>query len=148
MSRSDLLALLAGGLFSVGLAVAGMTKPGKVVAFLDVTGAWDPSLAFVMVGALVVYGIAFRLITRREAPVLGGRFQIPTRQDLPPRLFVGAAMFGVGWGLGGYCPGPALTSLGTGASSALLFVPGMLGGMVLFHVWDEAQARKAAEASR
>lgn len=133
MSRSSsqtVAAFLAGSLFAGGLALAGMTQPAKVVAFLDVTGDWDPSLAFVMGGAILVYMPLFRLITgRRNAPLLGGVFSLPSRRDIDAPLLVGAAMFGAGWGLAGFCPGPALTSA-TASSQAVTFVVAMLAGMV------------------
>lgn len=146
--RSDVVAFLGGALFSVGLAVAGMTQPAKVINFLDVTGHWDGSLAFVMGGALVVYGVALKLIQRREGPIFGGRFLIPTRRDLPPRLFVGAALFGIGWGLAGFCPGPAITAAGSGMTNALIFLPAMAVGMLLFHAWDAWQAASARAGER
>jgi len=125
-----------------------MTQPAKVIGFLDVTGgAWDPSLALVMGGALVVYGVALRLVTRRERPVFGARFQIPSRRDLTPRLFMGAGLFGVGWALAGFCPGPALVGASAGMKEGLLFLPGMVIGMVLFRVWDERTARIAASSN-
>jgi uncharacterized membrane protein YedE/YeeE len=134
---NHLISFLAGLLFAAGLVVGGMTQPLKVIGFLDVSGgSWDPSLGLVMAGALVVYGVAFRLITRRDKPVLADRFTVPTRTDLPPRLFVGAGLFGIGWGIAGFCPGPAVVALGSGMTEALLFMPGMLGGMLLFKVWD------------
>ena len=135
---SRLLSFVAGLLFAAGLVLGGMTRPGKVIGFLDVTGAWDPSLAFVMGGALVVYAIAFRV--RRERPLLAPEFDIPTRADLTPRLFVGAGLFGIGWGLVGFCPGPAVVAVGAGMSEAVLFVPSMIAGMVLFRVWDRWRA--------
>ena len=138
-----LSAFAAGALFAVGLTIGGMTQPSKVIGFLDVTGAWDPSLAFVMGGALLVYSVALGLITRRSAPVLGPRFQIPTRRDLTPRLVVGAGLFGVGWAIGGFCPGPALASLGAGVKNSLIFLPAMVGGMLLFKVWDRWMAGRA-----
>ena len=143
-----LVSFLAGLLFALGLVLGGMTQPLKVIGFLDVSGgAWDPSLAFVMGGALLVYGVTFRFTTKREKPVFAQRFQIPTRSDLPPRLFVGAGLFGVGWALSGFCPGPASVAAGSGMTEALLFLPGMLGGMVLFQVWDGSTAKtKAAKA--
>ncbi len=137
-----LASLFAGALFAVGLVVGGMTQPLKVVGFLDVSGgSWDPSLAFVMGGALVVYGVAFRVITKRAAPVFGARFQIPTRKDMPPRLFLGAALFGIGWGLVGFCPGPAVVAAGAGMKEALIFLPAMLGGMALFNAFERWRAR-------
>jgi uncharacterized protein len=143
-----LTSFVAGLVFAVGLAVGGMTRPGKVVGFLDFTGgAWDPSLAFVMAGGLVVYGVALRLMTgKREKPVLGARFQIPTRRDVTPRLVVGASLFGVGWALAGFCPGPALAAAGSGSLQALLFLPAMVGGMALFRAWDRWSQQRAVPA--
>ena len=137
----------AGLVFAVGLVLGGMTQPGKVIGFLDVSGgAWDPSLALVMGGALAVYGIAFRLITKRTAPVLTPRFLVPTRRDLTPRLFAGAALFGTGWAIAGFCPGPALVSVAAGMTEALIFLPGMVAGMLLFGVWDQRAARRPASS--
>jgi hypothetical protein len=125
---------LAGLLFGVGLAVAGMTLPPNVQAFLDVFGDWSPSLALVMIGATGVHFVAFRLVTRRRAPLFEARFHLPTRTDLDWRLLSGAALFGAGWGLGGFCPGPALTSVAAGSFSAIVFVAAMTAGMLLEHV--------------
>jgi len=130
-------AFVSGLIFAVGLVLGGMTQPAKVIGFLDFTGgAWDPSLALVMGGALAVYGLGFRLVTRRSSPILEASFQIPERSDLPARLFVGAVFFGVGWAISGFCPGPALVSLGSGMSQALVFVPAMMAGMILFSMWS------------
>src|SRR5690606_36682511 len=118
----------AGLLFGVGLAISGMTQPSKVVGFLDVTGNWDPSLAFVMLGAVLVYFVSSRLVARRESPIFGEGFHLPTRRDLDPKLIAGAALFGIGWGLGGYCPGPGITSLGAGLLTPVLFVAAMAAG--------------------
>ncbi len=123
------VALTSGVLFGFGLALAGMTQPAKVRAFLDVTRAWDPSLAFVMGGAVLVHMVAYRLVTRRASPVFAAKFAIPTRRDLDAKLLVGAALFGLGWGLGGFCPGPGLASLVSGAPSAAVFVLSMLVGL-------------------
>lgn len=138
-----LVALAAGALFSVGLALAGMTQPAKVVAFLDVAGSWDPSLALVMIGAIAIYAVAHRLAQRRSKPLLSARFELPTRRDIDPKLVLGAALFGVGWGLSGYCPGPALTSLATGALTPLLFVAAMATGMLLFELTQRLRAQPA-----
>ncbi len=130
---SALTAAAAGLLFGVGLGVAGMLQPAKVAGFLDVFGgAWDPTLAFVMGGAVLTYGLAHPVITRRRAPWFDSRFFLPTRRDIDLRLVAGAAIFGLGWGLGGYCPGPALVSLTTLGAPALTFVAAMLAGMVAF----------------
>jgi len=141
--RPNALAAAAGALFGVGLAVAGMTRPGKVIGFLDLTGAWDASLAFVMVGAIFVHFVALRLIKRRGSPLFDQTFHLPTRRDLDPRLLGGAAVFGIGWGIGGYCPGPGLVSAGAGSVPALVFVVGMTIGMVAEHAFAGALARRA-----
>ncbi len=133
--RSAGAAGLAGLLFGLGLGVAGMTQPAKVVSFLDLFGAWDPSLAFVMAGAIAVHAIAYRLVRRRAHPLFDARFHLPTRTDLDRRLLVGAALFGIGWGIGGYCPGPGLVSLVTLGSNALVFVLAMTTGMLLQHAF-------------
>jgi uncharacterized membrane protein YedE/YeeE len=132
-----MLALIAGFLFAVGLAYSGMTQPGKVIGFLDFFGNWDPSLFLVMGSAVPVYMLGYRLVNRMKTPLFGGRFGIPSRSDLDARLLWGAALFGAGWGIGGFCPGPALAGLVTGATEVLLFVLSMLVGMMAFKTWDE-----------
>jgi uncharacterized membrane protein YedE/YeeE len=129
-----LAALLSGILFGVGLAVSQMTNPAKVQAFLDVAGAWDPSLAFVMGAALVVSSIAVVIARRRPQSMLGEPLQIPEAAALDLRLIAGAALFGVGWGLGGFCPGPALAGLATGVPAVWVFTASMLVG-VLSYRW-------------
>jgi uncharacterized membrane protein YedE/YeeE len=131
--KGHIFAALSGALFAVGLAVSGMTRPAKVVGFLDLSGAWDPSLAFVMLGAIGVHFVATRLITRRARPLFEERFHLPTRKDLDARLLLGAALFGVGWGLGGFCPGPGLVSAASGSLPAFVFVVGMTLGMFAEH---------------
>lgn len=126
---SVLVNLGLGLLFGIGLVVSGMSDPAKVLNFLDLFGTFDPSLAFVMGGAVLVAFIGFRLVLHREAPLMAPRFQIPTRRDIDARLIVGPALFGIGWGLGGFCPGPAFTALVLGAAGTLVFVPAMLAGM-------------------
>lgn len=121
----------AGLLFGLGLLLAGMADPGKVQGFLDLAGAWDPSLAFVMGGAVLVSFFAFALARRRASNFLGGAMQLPARRDIDRPLIVGSLVFGVGWGLVGFCPGPALVALGAGHWQALLFVLAMLAGMAL-----------------
>jgi hypothetical protein len=147
--RPAVTALAAGTLFGVGLAISGMTLPSKVMGFLDLTGRWDPTLAFVMAGAIAVHFLLFRLILRRRAPIFDSHFHVPTRRDVDLRLIGGAALFGVGWGLAGQCPGPALTNLATGAPSAFLFVATMAAGMVIQREVDLARGprRAAARAS-
>ena len=127
--KRPFIAALIGALFGAGLLVAGMTKTSKVVGFLDLFGRWDPSLMFVMVGAIAVHLVARRVVLRRSAPLLDEKFHLPERRDLDARLIAGAALFGVGWGLAGYCPGPALVSLGSAAWPALFFVFAMTVGI-------------------
>lgn len=136
MNSKTLVAFGTGALFSVGLAISGMTQPSKVVGFLDFFGDWDPSLAFVMGGAVVVNALLFRLVARRKRPVLDTAFHLPSRSDLEWRLVAGGVLFGVGWGVAGYCPGPALTSLATGAVPALIFTAAMVAGMLLHRQVD------------
>lgn len=122
---------LLGLLFGFGLVLSGMSNPAKVLNFLDVAGAWDPSLAFVMAGAIAVTAIGFALVRHRETPILEPVFQFPKSTDLDAKLIGGAAIFGIGWGLGGFCPGPALTALPLAATGTLAFVPAMLVGVIL-----------------
>ena len=124
--------LLAGAVFALGLAVSGMTQPAKVVGFLDFFGSWDPSLAFVMLGAVAVYALAYRRGARRMGkPFFAERFSLPTRSTVDAPLVAGAAIFGIGWGLGGFCPGPGLVAFGAGARTAWWFVPAAVAGMLL-----------------
>ena len=127
-----LVNLFAGALFGLGLAVSGMVDPAKVIGFLDVAGDWDPTLAFVMGGALLVTIPAFRLIFKRPSPVLAEDFELPTKKDLDARLLGGSALFGVGWGLSGFCPGPAVTALATGLTPVFAFVVAMIAGMAIY----------------
>jgi uncharacterized membrane protein YedE/YeeE len=129
--RQRIFEFAAGLLFGLGLILAGMTDPGKVQGFLDLAGAWDPSLAFVMGGAVLVSFFAFALARRRTRNFLGGAMQVPTRRDIDAPLVIGSLVFGIGWGLVGFCPGPALVALGAGHWQALLFVVAMLAGMAL-----------------
>ena len=132
MAKSNISSIICGIIFSIGLGISGMTQPQKVIGFLDIFGEWNPSLAFVMGGAVLSY-LALQLWIQRNfsIPVLGGSFQIPSRKDLDRSLIIGALLFGSGWGLGGYCPGPAITSLGSGSLNALLFVVAMGIGMLV-----------------
>lgn len=126
---SVVINLLIGLLFGVGLVISGMANPAKVLNFLDLFGTWDPSLAFVMGGAVVVAFLGFRLALGRGRPVFDTVFHLPTKQDIDRPLVLGAALFGIGWGLGGFCPGPAFVALGLGAPGTYVFVPAMLVGM-------------------
>jgi uncharacterized protein len=125
----QLAALGSGLLFGAGLLMSGMTKPAKVIGFLDPLGAFDPSLLFVMAGAIAVHFSAYRWLKRRTAPLFAPKFLVPTRRDIDAKLLAGAALFGAGWGLGGYCPGPGVVSLAGGGVQALVFVAAMLAGM-------------------
>ncbi len=127
-----LVNLFAGALFGLGLAVSGMVNPQKVIGFLDIAGDWDPTLAFVMGGALLVAIPAFRLIFKRSRPVLTDDFDLPTNDSLDARLLGGAALFGVGWGLSGFCPGPSVTALASGLLPVFAFVAAMIAGMALY----------------
>ena len=142
--RRHLFAFLSGALFTLGLAVGGMTEPPKVLAFLDFMGAWDPSLAFVMLGAVGVYGLLYPLSTRRSSPWHCDEFSLPSKRRIDARLVSGAAIFGVGWGLAGLCPGPAWSVLGTGSGTILIFVAAMLVGLLVVR----AMETYAAEAVR
>lgn len=124
-------ALLAGLVFGIGLIVSGMINPQKVLNFLDIFGQWDPSLAFVMGGAILLGIPGFRLAKGRTEPLFAEEFHLPTRSDITPGLIVGGVLFGIGWGLGGFCPGPAMTGLPTLDSKVLLFVAAMLAGMLI-----------------
>ncbi|HET7501457.1 MAG TPA: DUF6691 family protein [Kofleriaceae bacterium] len=135
------LAGLSGALFGAGLMVAGMTQPARVIGFLDPLAGWDPSLGFVMAGAVAVYAVAYAQIRRRDQPWFDARFHVPTRADIDLPLVAGAAIFGVGWGLGGLCPGPGLVSAAAGNPSAIAFVLAMIAGMVLRHRLGEPGAR-------
>jgi uncharacterized membrane protein YedE/YeeE len=134
-ARSLGFAAVAGGLFGAGLVISGMVQPARVLGFLTATSAWDPSLAFVMVGAVAVYALALRICARRPAPWFDTAFHLPTRRGVDARLVAGAAVFGVGWGLAGLCPGPSLVNLGAGSASAATFVAAMLVGMILQRRW-------------
>ncbi|SRR5229473_1717773 len=129
------LQFVIGLIFGCGLLLSGMSDPAKVLNFLDlggiVSGRWDPSLAFVMAGAVAVTFVGFQFVLRRSRPVFSERFHLPTQRELDVRVIAGPAIFGVGWGLAGFCPGPALTALGFGSRAAFIFVAAMLGGMWL-----------------
>lgn len=127
-------ALLAGLVFGIGLIVSGMANPEKVLGFLDLAGDWDPSLAFVMAGAIAVGAIAFTFARNRTVSLLGLQMKLPTATQLDRRLVGGSILFGVGWGIAGFCPGPALVALGTGEIKALVFVVAMLAGMGAFEL--------------
>lgn len=143
--KTAVFSAASGALFALGLVVSGMTSPSKVLGFLDVFGTWDPSLAFVMLGAIAVHAALYRVIATR-GPLGGVKLQLPTRKDIDARLVVGSALFGVGWGLAGVCPGPGLVGAMSGALPFLVFVGAMLAGMALVRVW-EATREHAAKAN-
>ncbi len=124
----------SGLLFALGLGISGMTQPEKVIAFLDITGNWDPSLMCVMIGAIGINMALYRITRRRSCPVYSDQFTSPRLRKINVRLVSGAAIFGVGWGLAGYCPGPALVSLTAGTTSILVFVIPMMTGMLLYRL--------------
>ncbi|MEP3244777.1 MAG: DUF6691 family protein [Sneathiella sp.] len=127
----NIIATVAGVLFGYGLALSGMLSPSKVVGFLDITGDWDPSLAFVMGGAVIVTAISFRFLLKRSAPIFGSKFYLPTTRDIDGRLLIGAGLFGAGWGIGGLCPGPAISSLAYADPKIAVFVVAMVAGIVI-----------------
>ena len=142
--RAVLAALFCGALFGTGLAIARMTDPLVVIGFLDVFGAFDPTLAFVLIGAVTTTAVAFHFVLRRQRPVLAAEFQLPSTRTIDMPLVLGAAIFGVGWGLAGYCPGPALAGAGSGATTALLFVPAMLAGGLMHRLFATRLGRRDA----
>lgn len=130
------LVFLSGGLFAIGLGVSGMPLPQKVIGFLDLGGDWDPSLILVMVGSAGVYMIFYRSVRRLSSPLFDTEFHVPTRTDIDQRLLLGAALFGIGWGLVGLCPGPAMTALVSGDPDALIFFTAMVTGMYAHRTVD------------
>lgn len=128
----NVIGLLAGLLFGFGLAVAQMTDPAKIINFLDFSGTWNPTLAFVLAGAVLVTGISFRFILKRPKPVLESRFHLPAAQAIDTRVILGSAIFGVGWGLGGYCPGPGVAAIASGMWAPLVFVAGLVLGTLSY----------------
>ena len=125
-----IISYLSGLVFGLGISLSGMANPAKVINFFDVAGTWDPSLAFVMGGALIVTFIGYRLVLKRPAPALSDVFQLPTRRDLDLPLIGGSAVFGIGWGIAGFCPGGALPALGTGNVNVFIFTAALLAGII------------------
>jgi len=140
---SILTAFFVGLVFGIGLIVSGMTDPAKVLGFLDLAGDWDPSLAFVMAGAILVGLLAFRSAERRERSLLGEPMRLPTATRIDRRLLLGALAFGAGWGLAGYCPGPALASRALGGVKPLIFTLAMVGGMGLFELIERTRTARS-----
>ena len=140
--------LLAGLIFGLGLLISGMANPAKVQNFLDLAGTFDPSLIFVMAGAVMVTFAGYRLVLRRPRPVLAERFYLPTAKDIDARLVGGAALFGIGWGLSGFCPGPAIVSLPLLATGTLIFVPAMLAGIAVARLLMQGKAPRAGPVAQ
>jgi uncharacterized protein len=134
--KNALTAFAVAVLFALGLGISGMTQPQKVIGFLDVFGVWDPSLLFVMGGAVGVHWLTYRWILRRPVPLLSAKWHVPQKKDITLSLVVGSLLFGMGWGLAGFCPGPALTSLASLEIKPLVFVFSMIAGMYLYRLFD------------
>lgn len=141
-----LTSLLAGLLFGIGLIVSGMANPAKVQGFLDLAGRWDPSLALVMAGAIAIGALAFGLAKRRQRTLLGLPMRLPENTAVTPRLVLGSAAFGIGWGLAGFCPGPALVALGAGYPKAWGFVAAMVAGMAAFELVERLRSPSTASS--
>ncbi len=149
MKRQLVAAFGCGSLFAIGLSVSGMTNPSKVLGFLDFFGRWDPTLAFVMMAAVATHAVLYQMITRRSAPVFAAAFSIPKQRGIDGPLVLGSALFGVGWGLSGFCPGPVVTSLASGGQSALSFTLGMVAGMAAYGLLQRQwRGRATAIAAR
>ena len=138
--RTGIVSLVSGTLFGAGLSVGGMTDPERVRGFLDVFGDWDPTLAFVMGGAVIIMAIAWRFVPRMAAPIIAEQFHLPTKSDLTPRLIGGAALFGIGWGIAGLCPGPGIAALAIEPLAAATFVVALLVGMAAVKIFEGASS--------
>lgn len=143
-----LSSFIAGLVFGLGLLVSRMANPAKVLGFLDLAGAWDPSLAFVMVGAVAIGAVAFAIASRRTSSWLGMPMALPATRTIDGRLVGGSLLFGIGWGLAGFCPGPALVALGAGIGKAFVFVAAMLAGMLAFELLERFKLGSGREAAR
>jgi len=143
--RKLILSFLAGTLFGLGLCVSQMIDPQKVIAFLDVSGNWDPSLAFVMIGALLVTVISFPLVLRRPSPFWGECFAVPATRKIDGPLITGSILFGIGWGLAGLCPGPAIAGLAYGMHKSIIFVLAMISGMIIYQIWSNWTISKSSQ---
>jgi uncharacterized protein len=143
-----LFAFVAGLVFGIGLLVSGMVNPAKVVGFLDLAGRWDPSLALVMVGAIAIGAIGFAIAGGRTTTLLGTPMLLPTARAIDRRLVLGGLLFGVGWGLAGFCPGPALVALGTGHMKAIVFIAAMMAGMLAFEWIEKMRAPSPVRLER
>lgn len=135
--KNGIAALVVGFIFALGLGISGMTQPQKVIGFLDLFGNWDPSLIFVMAGAIAVHLVSYRIIRKRKSPLLSMKWHVPTKTEITPALVLGAVIFGIGWGLAGFCPGPAVTALASLSVKPLVFVISMIFGMLIFRELDK-----------
>jgi uncharacterized protein len=135
--KNNFSALIVGFLFAIGLGISGMTQPSKVVGFLDLFGNWDPTLIFVMLGAVCIHILTYPLIRKKKTPLFSKYWHVPNRKDITPALIFGSLIFGFGWGLGGYCPGPGITSLASLQTRPFIFVISMIMGMGLFRLIDK-----------
>ena len=138
-----IILFLIGLIFGVGISIGGMANPAKVLNFFDLAGTWDPSLIFVMGGAVVVTFIGYRFVLKRPTPMMDAKFHLPTRRDLDLPLIAGSAFFGIGWGISGFCPGGALPALGTGRSEVFIFVAALLAGIFAAKILQSALAKRA-----
>ncbi len=135
--KKSIIAFTVGFIFALGLGLSGMTNPNKVIGFLDLFGNFDPSLIFVMVGAIAIHFIAYKIIRKRSTPLFETQWLVPTKKDITPALVFGSFLFGIGWALGGFCPGPALTSLGSFQVRPAIFIISMIAGMLIFKAIDK-----------
>ncbi|MBK9323831.1 MAG: YeeE/YedE family protein [Bdellovibrionaceae bacterium] len=135
--KNGLAAFVVGYIFALGLGLSGMTQPQKVIGFLNLFGTWDPSLIFVMVGAILVHFVTYKIIRKKKSPLFSSHWHVPTKKEITPALVVGSALFGVGWGLAGYCPGPVVASLASFEEGPFLFFVSMIAGMFLFRELDK-----------
>jgi uncharacterized membrane protein YedE/YeeE len=134
--KNNLVSFVVGFVFAIGLGVSGMTQPQKIIGFFDLSGNWDPSLIFVMLGAISVHFFIYKFIKNKKAPLLSLNWHVPTKKEITPALVFGGLLFGVGWGLAGYCPGPALASIGSFNQTPIIFIVSMIAGMFLFRILD------------
>ncbi len=135
--KNNLSAWLVGFIFALGLGISGMTDPQKVIGFLDIFGDWNPALIFVMLGSIVVHFFFYKLIRKRESPLFSPQWHVPQKNEITPSLIIGSVIFGLGWGLAGYCPGPVVTALGSLQIRPFIFVIAMLAGMYIFRELDK-----------
>ena len=146
--QKSLLALLGGLVFGSGILLSGMANPAKILNFFDIAGHWDPSLAFVMAGALAVTGVGYRLVWRNAKPLLSERFDLPANRTIDARLLLGSAVFGIGWGMAGFCPGGAIPALGLGRWEVWVFVAAMLAGIAAARYIDPSRTTQTRNSSR